>query len=29
MGRVVTMEAMGLEVDPARKQLRPTKLILY
>jgi predicted aspartyl protease len=26
---VVTLEAMGLEVDPVRKQIRPTKLILY
>jgi predicted aspartyl protease len=26
---VVTMESLGLEVDPVRKQLRPTRLILY
>jgi predicted aspartyl protease len=26
---VVTLEQMGLEVDPARKQIRPTRLILY
>jgi len=26
---VVTLEAMGLEVDPVRKQIRPTRLILY
>jgi predicted aspartyl protease len=26
---VVTMEALGLEVDPIRKQIRPTRLILY
>lgn len=25
---VVTMESMGLEVDPVRKQIRPTRLIL-
>lgn len=26
---VVTMEAMGLEVDPVRKQIRPIHRILY
>ena len=26
---VVTMESLGLEVDPVRKQIRPTRLILY
>lgn len=26
---VVTLEAMGLEVDPVRHQIRPTRLILY
>jgi len=26
---VVTLEAMGLEVDPVRKQIRPTRLLLY
>jgi len=26
---VVTLESMGLEVDPIRKQIRPTRLILY
>lgn len=26
---VVTLEAMGLEVDPVRKQVRPTRMILY
>jgi predicted aspartyl protease len=26
---VVSMETLGLEVDPLRKILRPTKLILY
>ena len=26
---VVTLESLGLEVDPVRKQLRPTRLILY
>jgi clan AA aspartic protease len=26
---VVSMETLGLEVDPLRKTLRPTKLILY
>ena len=26
---VVTLESMGLEVDPVRKQIRPTRLILY
>jgi clan AA aspartic protease len=26
---VVTLEAMGLEVDPVRKQLRPMRLIMY
>jgi clan AA aspartic protease len=26
---VVTLEAMGLEVDPVRKQIRPIRRILY
>ncbi len=26
---VVTLESLGLEVDPVRKQIRPTRLILY
>ena len=26
---VVTLEAMGLEVDPVRKQIRPSRLLLY
>ncbi len=26
---VVTLESLGLEVDPVRKQVRPTRLILY
>lgn len=26
---VVTTESLGLEVDPVRKQIRPTRLILY
>ncbi len=26
---VVTLEAMGLEVDPVRRQIRPARLILY
>ena len=26
---VVTLEEMGLEVDPIRHQIRPTRLILY
>ena len=26
---VVTLEVMGLEVDPVRKQLRPMRLIMY
>ncbi len=26
---VVTLEAMALEVDPVRKQIRPTRLLLY
>lgn len=26
---VVTLEALGLEVDPVRKQVRPTRMILY
>lgn len=26
---VVTLEQMGLEVDPARRQIRPGRLILY
>ena len=26
---VVTLEAMGLEVDPVRKQLRPMRMIMY
>ena len=26
---VVTLESMGLEVDPVRKQIRPTRMILY
>ena len=26
---VVTMEELGLEVDPVRRQIRPTRMILY
>ena len=26
---VVTLEALGLEVDPVRRQIRPTRMILY
>jgi len=26
---VVTLESMGLEVDPVRKQIRPARLLLY
>jgi len=26
---VVALESMGLEVDPVRKRIRPTRLILY
>ncbi len=26
---VVTLEALGLEVDPVRGQIRPTRLLLY
>jgi len=26
---VVTLEALALEVDPVRKQIRPTRLLLY
>jgi len=26
---VVTLEQLGLEVDPARKEIRPARLILY
>ncbi len=26
---VLTLESMGLEVDPVRKEIRPTRLLLY